>query len=292
MRFGKARASEPKGPNAPASTGPVDPGVGYPQPFLPSLAIVPQSRLSLLRRRKSVRRGTMISLGMFVAAGVVLAVLFVTMLASHAAESRAVDRRDSVQAEVSVLMPVDDLYKGFGERQQAVANALASDVDYYSMVVAVQDALQAEIPLEELTQDTAGQWYVKEEWAHIGLVSYSVKATPCPSDEPFQPEPALGCIQGQATSTSYAKAGEAISILNDSDNGLFGGYILSASDQPSSGNVGATSYTFSINFGSGALSQKYADESNAILGSGTPSGATAAASPAPAATQDATTEGK
>jgi uncharacterized membrane protein len=266
----KKRNKNNDGPNgddlATSDGGPKAGDVGYPQPFLPSLSLIPESRLSLLRRRKATRKAFVVFFGVLAVVFAMIAVLLAAFFASRSAELTAVAQRDAANEEVGVLLPVQNLYEGFEERQTAVADALSSDMDYYSLVTTVQDAAQAEIPLDALSEDESGQWYVKDDYAHIGLVSYTVNASPCPSDQPFQPEPALGCLQGQAISSSYTAAGEAISALNEADNGLFGGYILNASDQDPIGRVGATSWSFSINFGTGLLSNKYAEESRAILG--------------------------
>lgn len=242
---------------------------GFPLPYLPSLSLVPQSRLSLLRRRRAVHKAVLLGLVCLGVIAVALGTLFVSLALARSALQTAQDNRDIAEQGYLALRPVEELYDGFEERQQAVAGALAADVDYYALIMAVEETIQAEIPRDELMQDPDGEWYVKEDWAHIGMTSYNVTASPCPSNEPFQPEPALGCIQGSAVSSSYTAAGEAITALNEADNGLFGGYVLSTADQSPVGDVGATSWTFSINFGAGALSGKYAEQSQAILGDGT-----------------------
>jgi len=242
-------------------------GAQYPSPFLPSVSLVPRSRLSVLERRRASRRVAVIATFVVGGALVIGGVLGVGLLAARSAEAAAKAERDQARLEAEQLAPVRDLYEGFETRQRAVADALASDVDYYSLIMSLQEAVQAEIPREALMQDQSGTWYVKSDYSHIGLVNYSVQNTPCPGNEPFTPEPALGCISGTAVSSSYIAAGEAIATLNnDPDNGLFGGYILNATNSDPVGRVGQTTWSFTINFGVSALSGKYADEARTILG--------------------------
>lgn len=240
----------------------------YPTAYFASLSLVPASRTSTLRRRKATRAlVTVGAIAGLVTVGI-LGVAVAGLLLLKGQEDQARSERDTTAEAVAGMQPVNELFEGFEERQTAVANALASDVDYYALISEVQDAIQAEIPREALAQDASGQVFVKSEYAHIGLTTYTVSAAPCPTEEVFQPEPALGCIQARGVSSSYAAAGEAMALMNDGDNGLFGGYILSASDeQTSSTGVGTTSWSFSINFGAQALSGKYDSESSALLGS-------------------------
>lgn len=261
-----------------ASTGgaPQEPDDEYPQPFLPSISALPKSRLSVLSRRRAIKRSMAITLTTLAVVGVSIAGLVVTMIAAKDAEATAKAAEEDARTEVEALMPVRDLYEGFEARQRAVANALSSDIDFYSLITGIQDAIQDEIPRDALMEDEDGTLYVKENYSHIELIAYSVEMTPCPSDQPFDTEASLGCIKGNAYSSSYAQAGKAIALLNEADNGLFGGYIISADDQKAVGDgnsaVGSTAWSFSINFGVGALSGKYNDLSEAILGAGQPVG--------------------
>ena len=264
-----------------AAARPLEPEAGFPHPYLPSLSLVPESRTSLLRRRRVVRKALIVTIVTALAIVGLIVMLIIGLVAAKSAENSAVSDMKEVQANVNTLLPVQDLYEGFEERQGAVANALASDVDYYRLLTSIQDALQAEIPRDALIEDQDGQWYVKDDYAGIGLVSYSVSAEACPSDEPFQPEPALGCITASGTASSYVAAAEAIAALNEADNGLFGGYILSASDDAPVGSVGRTSFSFSVNYGVGALSDKYSEEADAILEPGAPGAAAPSPQPAP-----------
>ena len=253
---------------------PKAPEEGYPQPFLPSISAIPQSRISVLKRRKAVKKSMAITLTTLAVVGISVMGLVVTLIASKAAESDAKDTENQARAEVETLLPVRDLYEGFEERQGAVANALSADIDFYELINGVQEAIQDEIPRDALMEDESGTLYVKENWSHIRLTSYNINMTPCATDQPFDPDASLGCIQGTAVSSSYAEAGDAIKLLNDTDNGLFGGYITSANELQPIGEgdsaVGETTWSFSINFGAGALSGKYAEESDAILNAGDP----------------------
>ncbi len=265
-------------------SGPIEP-VGFPSPFFPSLDLVPQSRHTVLRRRKATRTAFVSITITFAAISALIVGLLTLFLAATAAQANAEARRDAAMAEYQVLQPVQELYDGFEERQTAVANALSSDVDYYTLITTLEAAVQDEIPLEALAEDEDGTRYVKSDYAGIGVVQYTVQDSPCPSDVPFDPGAALGCVQGTAVSSSYSTAGDVIAALNAADNGMFGGYILNVSDEDPVGSVGRVSWTFSINYGLGALSNKYASESEAILGNTAPTDDAAAnpsASPTPA----------
>lgn len=242
----------------------------FPSNILPSVLAIPKSRITLLQRKKAVRRSFLIAMLTVGVLMVALGGLYFLLTVAEREQAQAEANRDYVQSEATRLAPVADLYFGFEERQRAIANVLSTDINYYTLIETISNAVTAEIPIEALTEDTEGNVYVKDDYSHIQLRSFDVRlGSPCPSPD-FDPEPALGCISGSATSSSYATAGEVITALNDSDNGMFSGYILSVSEGTGSGGVGATTWNFTINFGSTALTGKYAEESRRILGGADP----------------------
>lgn len=256
--------------DAPTTTP--DAGLSFGSALLPSLMLVPASRRLELARRRVKRMAFMSLSALGVIAVIAVGGLYMSLVAAQSSERTALAQMRDVEEQVIALQPVRSLYDGFETRQNAVANALASDVDYYRLITTLEQAIRAEIPLAALAQDPTGQMYVKSDWSHIGLTAFTVQNTPCPSSDVFANEPALGCISGTAVSSSFAKTGEIIRALNDDpSNGMFGGYVLNVSEQSPNGSVGYVSWTFTINFGAGALSGKYLEETAAILGGSAPS---------------------